>query len=84
MGLETGSDEFVPDLRVFDPTREKTRFTGTPHVATEILSKDQAADREAVSLVTIRESIQGFDQLLTAAVISWVSSLSRCADPGSE
>ena len=66
MGLETGSDEFVPDLRVFDPTREKTRFTGTPHVATEILSTDQAADREAVSLVTIRESIQGFDQLLTA------------------
>ncbi len=39
-----GSDEFVPDLMVFDDAGETSRLTSTPHVAVEILSTDPAAD----------------------------------------
>ncbi len=39
-----GSDEFVPDLLVFDHAGETAHFTETPHLAVEILSSDLAAD----------------------------------------
>lgn len=39
-----GADEFIPDLTVFDDTDEDVRYTGTPHLAVEILSTDRAAD----------------------------------------
>ncbi len=37
-------DEFIPDLVVTDRTGEQVRYTGTPHLAVEILSSDPAAD----------------------------------------
>ena len=39
-----GTDEFVPDLMVFDRNDEQIRYTGLPHLAVEILSTDRAAD----------------------------------------
>ncbi len=39
-----GSDEFVPDLMVLDKPDEQVRYTGTPHLAVEVLSSDPAAD----------------------------------------
>lgn len=39
-----GSDEFIPDLIVFDTTDEDVRLTAIPHLAVEILSTDRAAD----------------------------------------
>jgi len=38
------SDEFVPDVMVFDNTEEDIRYTGRPHLVVEILSTDRAAD----------------------------------------
>ena len=38
------SDEFVPDLMVFDGNEEVIRFTGLPHLVVEVLSTDPAAD----------------------------------------
>jgi len=40
----TGTDEFVPDIVVYDQTDETIRLTATPHVAVEVLSTDRAAD----------------------------------------
>lgn len=40
----TGSDEFVPDVVVYDETEEKVRLTAMPHLAVEVLSTDRAAD----------------------------------------
>ncbi len=37
-----GSDEFVPDVTVYDGTAEQTRYTGTPYLAVEVLSSDRA------------------------------------------
>jgi len=39
-----GLDEFIPDLMVLDISDENVRYTGTPHLAVEILSTDRAAD----------------------------------------
>jgi Uma2 family endonuclease len=39
-----GSDEFIPDLIVFDDTDEDVRYTGLPDLAVEILSNDRAND----------------------------------------
>jgi len=39
-----GPDEFIPDLMVLDIGDENVRYTGTPHLAVEILSTDRAAD----------------------------------------
>ncbi len=39
-----GADEFIPDLMVLDEPDEQVRYTGTPHLAVEILSTDRAAD----------------------------------------
>jgi len=39
-----GSDEFVPDVIVFDETDEKKRLTAMPHLVVEVLSTDRAAD----------------------------------------
>jgi len=50
VGVETawawkpGTDEFVPDVIVFDDTDENVRLTGTPHLAVEVLSTDRGAD----------------------------------------
>ncbi len=38
------SDEFIPDVVVFDDTDETLRLTGTPHLAVEVLSTDRGAD----------------------------------------
>jgi Uma2 family endonuclease len=38
------SDEFVPDVMVFDRTVEATRYTAVPHLVVEILSSDPYAD----------------------------------------
>jgi Uma2 family endonuclease len=38
------SDEFVPDVMVFDLTDEDVRYTGVPHLVVEVLSTDRAAD----------------------------------------
>ncbi|HZD24184.1 MAG TPA: Uma2 family endonuclease [Acidimicrobiia bacterium] len=38
------SDQFIPDLMVFDETEENARYTGLPHMVVEILSGDRAAD----------------------------------------
>ncbi|MEA3502728.1 MAG: Uma2 family endonuclease [Actinomycetota bacterium] len=40
----TGTDEFVPDIVVYDETDETIRLTATPHLAVEVLSTDRAAD----------------------------------------
>jgi Uma2 family endonuclease len=37
-------DEFIPDVMVFDETREDQRLTPTPHLVVEILSSDPARD----------------------------------------
>lgn len=39
-----GTDEFIPDVIVFDRTEELKRYTGIPHLAIEVLSTDRAAD----------------------------------------
>ena len=39
-----GTDEFIPDVIVFDETDETVRLTATPHLAVEVLSTDRAAD----------------------------------------
>lgn len=39
-----GSDEFIPDVIVFDETDETIRLTATPHLVVEVLSTDRAAD----------------------------------------
>lgn len=39
-----GDDEFVPDVLVTEPTEEQPRFTGTPLLAVEVLSTNQAHD----------------------------------------
>lgn len=38
------SDEFVPDITVFDETGEVSRLTSTPYLVVEILATDRAAD----------------------------------------
>ena len=40
----TGTDEFVPDIVVYDETDETIRLTAVPHLAVEVLSTDRAAD----------------------------------------
>ncbi len=40
----TGTDEFVPDIVVYDETDETIRLTALPHLAVEVLSTDLAAD----------------------------------------
>ncbi|MEN8114830.1 MAG: Uma2 family endonuclease [Actinomycetota bacterium] len=39
-----GTDEFIPDVVVFDVTSEDVRLTATPHLAVEVLSTDRGAD----------------------------------------
>lgn len=39
-----GSDEFIPDLIVFDDTDEEVRYTGLPHLVVEILPTDRDRD----------------------------------------
>ena len=41
-----GSDEFIPDLIVYDGGRAEVlaRFTGTPHLVVEVLSSDRGRD----------------------------------------
>lgn len=39
-----GSDEFIPDVVVFDHTGEQRCLTAVPHLAIEVLSTDRAAD----------------------------------------
>jgi len=39
-----GSDEFIPDVIVFDETEEVKRLTAMPYLAVEVLSTDRAAD----------------------------------------
>ena len=39
-----GTDEFVPDIVVYDETDETIRLTAMPHLAVEVLSTDRAAD----------------------------------------
>ena len=39
-----GTDEFIPDVIVFDETEEVKRLTALPHLAVEVLSTDRAAD----------------------------------------
>ena len=39
-----GSDEFIPDLTVFDDHGEQVRLTAIPHLVVEILSTDRARD----------------------------------------
>jgi Uma2 family endonuclease len=43
-GWKAGSDEFIPDVMVFDGTDEDARLTTTPHLAVEVLSTDLATD----------------------------------------
>jgi Uma2 family endonuclease len=43
-GWKPGTDEFGPDVMVFDDTDETKRYTGTPHLAVEVLSTDRGAD----------------------------------------
>ncbi|MCL1693236.1 MAG: Uma2 family endonuclease [Actinomycetia bacterium] len=43
-GWKPDSDEFIPDVVVFDDTHETIRLTTTPHLAVEVLSTDRAAD----------------------------------------
>ncbi len=43
-GWKAGSDEFIPDVMVYDSTAEQARLTSTPHLAVEILSGDRSAD----------------------------------------
>lgn len=43
-GWKPGPDEFIPDVMVFDDNGETVRYTGTPHLAIEVLSTDRAAD----------------------------------------
>jgi Uma2 family endonuclease len=43
-GWLVGSDEFIPDVIVFDKTDEMKRLTAVPHLAVEVLSTDRAAD----------------------------------------
>lgn len=39
-----GTDEFIPDLMVFDDRGEQIRYTAIPQLVVEILSTDPAAD----------------------------------------
>ena len=39
-----GTDEFIPDLTVFEHRGEQQRLTGLPHLSVEILSSDRARD----------------------------------------
>ncbi len=39
-----GSDEFIPDVIVFDETEETKRLTSMPHLVVEVVSTDRAAD----------------------------------------
>ena len=43
-GWKPDRDEFIPDVVVFDETRETIRLTTTPHLAVEVLSTDRGAD----------------------------------------
>ena len=43
-GWKPGSDEFIPDLVVFDAMLEDKRLTAAPHLAIEVLSTDRGAD----------------------------------------
>jgi len=43
-GWTPSTDEFGPDVMVYDDTPETKRFTGLPHLCVEILSTDPAAD----------------------------------------
>ena len=43
-GWKPGTDEFGPDVMVFDNTEEQQRYTGTPHLVVEILSSDPVRD----------------------------------------
>jgi Uma2 family endonuclease len=43
-GWKPATDEFGPDIMVFDHTDEDVRYTGTPHLVVEILSSDPVRD----------------------------------------
>lgn len=43
-GWKPDSDEFGPDVIVFDETDENARYTGIPHLCIEVLSTDRGAD----------------------------------------
>ena len=43
-GWKPGTDEFGPDIMVFDDTGEDKRYTGIPHLVVEILSSDPTRD----------------------------------------
>jgi len=43
-GWKPDRDEFIPDVVVFDETRETIRLTTNPHLAVEVLSTDRGAD----------------------------------------
>jgi len=41
---KSGSDEFIPDVVVFEKTTDQVRLTTTPLLAIEVLSTDRGAD----------------------------------------
>jgi Uma2 family endonuclease len=43
-GWKPRDDEFIPDIVVFDATRETAYLTAIPHLAVEVLSTDRGAD----------------------------------------
>jgi Uma2 family endonuclease len=43
-GWKPGTDEFGPDVMIFDDNGEQARYTGTPHLVVEVLSSDPARD----------------------------------------
>jgi Uma2 family endonuclease len=43
-GWKPSTDEFGPDVMVFDDTGEDKRYTAVPHLAVEVLSTDRTAD----------------------------------------
>ena len=64
-----GTDEFIPDVIVFEETDETIRLTAMPHLAVEVLSTDRAADL-----------IRKFSKYATAGLPNyWIVDLSENA-----
>jgi Uma2 family endonuclease len=43
-GWRVGSDEFIPDVMVYDATDDQVSLASTPHLVVEVLSTDRSAD----------------------------------------
>lgn len=43
-GWRVGSDEFIPDVMVYDTTDDQLSLTSSPHLVVEVLSSDRSAD----------------------------------------